>query len=296
MNILKSTLADRYGPALMLLFAATFWGVVWYPLRLMNAAGLSGPWQVLICYLSAIALLLIAFRPSAAGLFVDPGKLALMALMAGWTNLGFVMAMLEGTVVRALLLFYLSPVWTMLLGHYFLGERMTRISLVTLMVALFGSVLMIWEPGMEWIWPPKGTDIMALTAGFAFAVTNVLTRDLQQLGTRQKTLVSWIGVVVVSAVVIFLYTPEIPQVSTLVWGSAVALGLGGFFLTTLAVVYGISRMPVQRSAVILLFEILVGGVSAWLIVGETLDIEEWIGGTLILAAGFVAAVKGHREV
>lgn len=290
---MESTLADRHGPALMLLFSATFWGIVWYPLRLLYGAGLGGAWQVMVCYLAAIILLLIVARPGFEGILDHPYKLLLMAVAAGWTNLGFVLAMLEGTVVRALLLFYLSPVWTVALGHFLLGERVTRISLWTLPVGLVGSVLMIWEPGLEWHWPPHTADLLALSAGLAFAVTNVLTRELQSLGTRQKTLVSWVGVVVFSLVLILLTTPEIPDVPLSVWSGAVALGLGGFFLATLAVVYGISRMPVQRSAVILLFEILVGGVSAWLIVGEGMNIGEWIGGILILSAGFVAAVKGH---
>ena len=67
-----------------------------------------------------------------------------------------------------------------------------------------------------------------------------------------------------------------------------------FLLATLAVVYAVSRMPVQRSSVIMLFEIVVGAVSAWLVAGETLGLREWIGGAMIIAAG-VLAVHLHEE-
>ncbi|MGV6827135.1 MAG: DMT family transporter [bacterium] len=280
-------------PILSLIFAACFWGIVWYPLRLLNDAGIGGAWQVMTCYSAAILLLVVAFRPPMEGLLNQPGRLVLMAITAGWTNLGFVLAMLDGTVVRALLLFYLSPVWTILLGHYWLKERITPISMWTVPVALIGMVLMVWEPGLKWIWPPQTSDLLALTAGMAFAVTNVLTRELQYLGTRQKTLASWLGVIVLSLAFVLLFDPQVPQVEWQPWIGAVALGLFGFFGTTLAVIYGISRMPVQRSAVILLIEILVGGLTAWWIVGETMDGDEWIGGTMILIAGFVAAVWGQ---
>ena len=54
--------------------------------------------------------------------------------------------------------------------------------------------------------------------------------------------------------------------------------------------YGVTHMPVQKSAVILLLEILVGAISAWLLAAEILSLREWLGGLLILAAGFIAAI------
>ena len=41
----------------------------------------------------------------------------------------------------------------------------------------------------------------------------------------------------------------------------------------------------------MLFEIFAGGVSAWLLAGEAMGVQEWLGGGLILGAGFVAATR-----
>jgi drug/metabolite transporter (DMT)-like permease len=87
-----------------------------------------------------------------------------------------------------------------------------------------------------------------------------------------------------------------PRIEPAVWGAALLLGLLGFLLSTVAVTYGVSRMPVQRSAVIMLFELIVGAFSAWWLAGEGVSLRDWIGGGLILAAAMVAIlqVEGSR--
>lgn len=277
-------------PVLSLLFTAVFWGFVWYPLRLLEQAGLSGSWQMLVSYAAAIATLLLVRRPRLGGMAEHGFKLGVLALAAGWTNVGFVLAMLDGTVARALMLFYLSPLWTVVMGYLMLGERLARVTMVTLPLGLAGTLLMIWQPEMGSLWSLSMADGIAISAGFAFAVTNIYTRDLQMLGVRQKTLASWAGVVLVSIITLLLLGEPLPTVTVATWAGSAALGVFGFFLATLAVIYGVTHMPVQKSAVILLVEILVGALSAWLLASEMLSLREWLGGLLILTAGFIAAV------
>ena len=277
-------------PVLSLLFTATFWGVVWYPLRLLEQAGLSGSWQMLVSYVAAIATLLLVRRPVLAGMAEHVFKLVVLALAAGWTNVGFVLAMLDGTVARALMLFYLSPLWTVILGHWILGERLARVTIITLPLGLVGTLMMIWEHEVGSLWSLSMADGIAISAGLAFAVTNIYTRDLQMLGVRQKTLASWVGVILVSIITLVLLGEPLPTVTAATWIGSAALGVFGFFLATLAVIYGVTHMPVQKSAVILLVEILVGALSAWLLAGEMLTLQEWLGGLLILTAGFIAAI------
>lgn len=278
-------------PVLSLLFTAVFWGFVWYPLRLLEQAGLSGSWQMLVSYGAAIVTLLLVRRPEFKGMAGHGFKVAILALAAGWTNVGFVLAMLDGTVARALMLFYLSPLWTVILGHFLLGERLARVTLITLPLGLVGALLMIWQADVGSLWSLSKADGMAISAGFAFAVANVYTRDLQTLGVRQKTLISWAGVILVSLITLVSFAEPLPTASSLAWMGSVALGMFGFFIATLAVIYGVSHMPVQKSAVILLVEILVGALSAWLLANEILSIREWLGGLLILLAGFIAAIS-----
>jgi len=278
-------------PVLSLLFTAVFWGFVWYPLRMLEQAGLSGSWQMLVSYGAAVVVLLLICRPALKEITGHGFKVAVLMLAAGWTNVGFVLAMLDGTVARVLILFYLSPLWTVILGYLLLREKLARETLITLPLGLAGTLLMIWQAEMGSLWSLSKTDGIAISAGFAFAVANVYTRDLQTLGVRQKTLISWLGVILVSVGTLVLFAESLPIASATAWMGSAALGVFGFFLATLAAVYGVTNMRVQKSAVILLMEILVGALSAWLLANEILSMREWLGGMLILLAGFIAAIS-----
>lgn len=280
-------------PIAALLLGAIFWGLVWYPLRLLEEAGLAGPWQTLVSYTGAALALLLFMRIDWGAWRRHPAILLVLALVAGWTNVAFVLAILDGTVVRVLLFFYLSPIWASILGVLLLGERLDRVTMLVLPTGILGAVVMLWTPEMAELFTGEGlvlSDWLALSSGMAFAITNVLTRQLQDIDVRNKTLIYWLGVILVSVFVLIPSGMPIPDVDREIWFYSLLLGILGFSVITLAVVYAVTRMPVQRSAIILLFEILVGGISAWLIAGEQMTVQEWVGGFLILVSGFYAAI------
>jgi drug/metabolite transporter (DMT)-like permease len=56
-----------------------------------------------------------------------------------------------------------------------------------------------------------------------------------------------------------------------------------------AVQYGVTHMPVYRSAVILLFELVAAAVSTQWLSSEIIEPAEWLGGALILTAAYLSA-------
>jgi drug/metabolite transporter (DMT)-like permease len=102
-------------------------------------------------------------------------------------------------------------------------------------------------------------------------------------------------VVLVAVLWIAFSHAVLPQVSGAIYLGAIALGLCGFLLMTVTVQFGVTRMPVHRSAVILLFELVVGAISSLLLTDETVLAREWIGGGMIIAAAWLAARIHARE-
>jgi len=282
------------GPVLGLLYGATFWGVVWYPSRLLEESGVHGAWLTLVAYGAAFVVFAPFSRLSLDGIRHQPGEVVALILSAGWTNVAFVLAVLEGEVVRVVLLFYLSPVWTVLLGRFLLNEALSGRTLIMLCLGLGGSLVMLWDPTVGRV-PLNRADLLALSAGFAFAVNNVMTRRITGLGVRAKTHLAWLGVIVIATLFIQVRPVAVPDVAPIVWVATIALGLGGFMLSTLAVVYGVSHMPVQRSAMIMLFELVVSALSAWWLAGEVVSTREWAGGGLIIAAALIAIFQEDSE-
>ena len=290
----KST--QTFLPVLSLLITSTLWGVVWYPLRLLEQQGLDGLWTSLISYSSAMLLGAFWLWQDRQPWRKHPGALLLMMLAAGWCNVAFIVAVLDGTVVRVLLLFYLSPFWSLLLGWLVLGERPHSTGWLVFVFAVAGALIMLWDPSIGMPWPTSLSDWLAASSGFAFSVNNVLVRRMGNVSLRTKGAVSWLGVVVVAAAGIVVMHQPLPQVASSVIGAAMVLGWLGFVIMTLTVIYGVTHMPVHRSAIILLFELVAGAVSSLWLTEEVVLPREWLGGALILLSAWFAASAQKAEM
>ncbi len=282
-------------PVLSLLLAGTLWGLFWYPLRLLDDVGLGGLWTTLIGYGAALICALPWAWRHWKEIQRNLAVAVLLGFASGWCNMAFILAMIDGTVVRVLLLFYLSPLWAVILAYFLLGERPSRTSLTVLLVAMCGAVMMLWSPKFGFPWPESRSDWLALSSGFAFALSNVLVRKAQDLSIGSKMTAAWWGAVVLAAGWLAFIDADIPQVTTGAWMGAIAFGLFGLVVVTLAVQYGVSNMPVHRSAVILLFELVVGAVSALILTDEVVRTVEWIGGACILLAAWISAREGQHK-
>lgn len=284
-------------PLAALLVGATFWGTLWYPLRLLEARGLEGPWASLFIYTAAAAIGLsgLCFRRGASA-WPGSGSIVVLALASGWCNVAFIVAVLEGHVLRVMLLFYLAPLWTVLLARLLLGEVLSPRARVTMVLAMAGAVIMLWDPQTGIPWPADVADWLALSSGFAFALSNVTVRRLQQVPVWNKCLIAWGGVVLVAAAWLLIPggTPPPVDVAAMAW--AAAIGVFGMVLMTFAVLYGVTHLPAHRAAVILLFELVIAAISAQWLTDESVRSNEWFGGVLILLAGWYAARSQAVEV
>jgi drug/metabolite transporter (DMT)-like permease len=210
-------------------------------------------------------------------------------LAAGWTNIAFVEAVLEGNILRVLLLFYLSPLWATLMARAFLREHITRMGFASLAIAMAGALLMLWNPVLGAPWPQGKADWMALTAGFAFALSNTVTRKLHDVSIEAKVLSVWSGVSIVALAMIAIFSLPMPQPSFSIFTGAVALGVFGILLMTLLVQYGVTHMPVHRSAVLALIELVAGAISQQVLTDEVVTVREWVGGGLIVIGAYLSA-------
>lgn len=281
--------AQHLLPVVSLLFSATLWGIVWYPLRMLEGSGLAGVWTSLISYAAALTVSLWVLYRERRDLRGNVLYLVMMSIAAGWCNVAFIMAVLDGTVVRVLLLFYLSPFWAVCLGWLMLDERLDGPSMLVFVVAVCGAMIMLWDETIGLPWPRNHADWLAVSSGFAFALSNVYVRKMQHVGVWVKSVSSWLGVVLVALAWIAFNNVGVPEVDATIILFALLLGLGGFLVMTVTVQYGVSRMPLHRSAVILLFEVVVGAVSALLLTDEVVLLREWLGGGMIVLAAWLAA-------
>ena len=270
-------------PIFSLLFGAFVWGIIWYPYRLMANAGVSGIYSSLYVFILTIAIALPYFFITKKKVPIWSKDFWLLALVAGYTNISYVLAVIDGEVVRVMLLFYLSPVWTIFLAHFMLNEDTQKRHYIAVFISLIGAFIMFWEPGYL-IHLDSKSDWLALSSGLGFAITNVMTRKHEHMTVNQKALAIWLGVIVVAMICIMFNKNALPTLDFFrpvdaAIMMAIALSL---FLSTLLVQFGVTQIKAVEASSFFLFEIVVAAISSYFLVGESIAFNEWLGGIFII--------------
>ena len=275
-----------------LLAGATVWGLIWHPFRVLEGMAVSAALGATLTYFVALLLGYPLLRHKLAG--VRPGwMLASIALVSGGCNLGYVLATVHGEVMRVLLLFYLAPLWTVLLARLLLREKVSPPGTAVIGLSLAGAVVMLWQPRLGLPLPDNGAEWMGLVAGFLFAFANVLIRKAHELPIELKSMAVFAGVVVTGLAVLPFEPGPIVFPSAAGW---LLVGLVGLVLlaTNLFVQYGLTHTSANRAIVIFLFELVVAAFSSWLLAGEAMTPQEWLGGAMIVAASLFSGKLAAR--
>ena len=278
------------------LSGALVWGLIWYPYRVLQETGVSGPLATLITYLLAMLcgafMLPRVWRELRLYYKVRAGWWAVgLVLSAGWANLGYVLAMLHGEVMRVLLLFYLAPLWTILFSYWLLGERLNRYGYLVIALSFSGAVIMLWEPQLGLPLPQNLSEWIGLTAGMSFALSNVVSRRAAHLNVESKSYSVLLGTVLLAVPLLWWQQDGMPaQLLALGAYNWLILGLLGITLcaTGYAVQYGVTNLLSNRAMLLFLFELVVAAISSYFLADEAMQLRDWLGALLIISASLLS--------
>ncbi len=285
------------------------WGLIWYPYRLLQEAGVPGTLATSITYLLAMLCGMLMLpgiwrelrpqgeRRGCKGLtpqqHTQPKAGAwavLLVLSAGWTNFGYVLAVLYGEVMRVLLLFYLAPLWTILFSYWLLGERLDRYGYLVISLSFSGALVMLWKPHLGLPLPQNTAEWIGLSAGMAFALSNVVSRRAAHLSLQAKSYSVWLGTALLS-VLLSLWqgglSDRIVEINAHVWLMLVLVGIV-LCCSTFALQYAIAHLPANRAIVLFLFELVVAAASSYFLADEAMELREWLGALLIISASLLS--------
>jgi len=269
-----------------LLMSAASWGLIWYPYRCLNVQGVSGLTASMLTYVLALLMGLPLYWREFASVWRHKWVWLVLALSAGITNTGYVLAVIHGEVMRVALLFYLAPLWTVLFSRLMLRERLSVMGYWVMALSMTGAVVMLWHTDGRWPLPNNVSEWLGLLAGMSFAFSNVWARKVEQVSLGAKALAIWIGCTLLPVLGEFnsgLHPLAVLHYSWMVWSELGAVALT-MFAATLLMQNGLTRVAANRAIVILLFELVVTALSAWWLAGEMLVGKEWVGAAMIMTA------------
>lgn len=283
-------------PVLALALNAFTWGVSWWPLRWMEARGLHPLWATTLIYALAV-LVITAWRPRAWGELLRTPSLWWLVLASGTTNAAFNWAVTIGDVVRVVMLFYLTPLWTVLLARVLLGERLTPVAGFRIALALAGALVVLWPASGGGLPLPRSLpDWLGVIGGLSFALNNVmLRREAHRSDAARAIAMFGGGVFVAGALAVALGavgSVPAPPAPGLAWIAGCAALSLAFLAGNLALQYGAARLPANTTAVIMVSEVLFASASAVLLGAGSLTPTLALGGALIIGAALLAAARG----
>ena len=292
--------------ALALVFNALVWGLSWWPFRQLEAQGIHPLWATVMVYVPTGVVIAMA-RPHAIGQILRSRLLWVLMLAAGTTNAAFNWATVVGDVVRVVLLFYLMPLWSVLLARWLLKESLTLVAGIRMALALVGAGIVLAAPGVGGVpgvpLPQSLADWLGLLGGFAFALNNVMLKRAAHLPEEGRVLSMFVGGAVVAVVLAAALSAQgdiaWPWASGVAarpwWVPALVLTLSALFLcSNLALQFGAVRLPVAVSSVLMLSEVLFASVSAALLGAGHITGSLLLGGALIVfTAGWAAREASH---
>jgi drug/metabolite transporter (DMT)-like permease len=278
------------GPTAAVATASLLWGLYWVPVRALQDAGLGAlAAAILLNIAGAVIMLPFLFRNGRPGLKSLPAGIVVGIAMALYS-----VALGLTTVANAALLFYLTPLWSTILGIVTGIERPGWSRAAALLLSLAGLWLIL---GGDGILPALGNagDIAALISGLLWSVGSMWLFG----GTRNDTIpvCFWsmiAGALMIGGMLLFTATPPVATIEL----SALPLPfiLGGAMLVLLLVltVRGARDLPPARVGILLMGEIVVGIGSAAMFAGEIPSPATVAGGLAVIGAAFIEIFGGMK--
>ena len=271
------------------LYAGAIWGIFWLPLRAINEAGVHGMWSSVIWFaVPAVILLPMALHrwDSIKSGGID---LQITAFLSGLALLFYTLAFLYTDVIRAMLLYYLTPIWSTLLAALFLGEKITVQRIIAIFFAVMG-MLIIFGLGLNFPIPRNLGDWMGICSGIVWAVAIVRIRKYENHSAIDMTVGFFLWSLVIALIACLALVshkpPTISQTqSILPWlfPFMALLVIPGAF----ASLWGPKFVSPGLASLLMMTEIIFGSITAALFANEPFGLREMAGIVLISSASLV---------
>jgi drug/metabolite transporter (DMT)-like permease len=285
-------------PVLALVFNAFTWGVSWWPFRQMQALGLHPLWATALIY-TLVAVVLAAWRPTALRDVLRTPALWVLVLASGSTNAAFNWGVTSGDVMRVVLLFYLMPLWALMLARWLLHEPLRPGAVLRAALALGGAMVILWPADGGWPLPHRLADWLGLIGGIAFALNNTMLRREARREASSRALAMFVGGAVIgtstalAGATVGVALPAWGQATA--WIAWVSLLAVWFVVSNLALQFGAARLRSGTTAVVMVSEVLFASVSAVWLGAASLQASTLWGGALIAAAALLAGWQEARR-
>ena len=280
--------------AIALAISAGAWGIYWLPQRILEEGGLTGGWGTIAQMIIGVILLLpIAIWRKVKGKTTGL-EIPLTGFLIGGGFICYALSFLLTDVVRALILFYMTPIWTTIFEILFLKKRPGLERVLTLSLAL-GGLWIVFSKQTIIPLPENSGDWLALAGGALFSAGLVRLELIKTDGVFPIIFSFFFFGTIFNIVAGFLlkeYLGPVPPIEAFVSMALFLIIISVFYFipTGIVIFWSPSKLGAGLCSILFLSEIVVGVITSSILTNEPFGWREITGSTLIVVGGVLAVV------
>ena len=248
-------------------------------------------WRSLFFIMVVFFFLLISYKKKIFRAFYNsgiPGIFGGIILSSGFC--GYVFAMYNTTVANTNFIIQTQTIFLAIFGYFFLKEKISKITLVSIFLAISGIILMVGsdlEPGQ------MSGNLAAFIMPVSFAILILIIRKYPNVDMVPLQLYAGITAMIIGYIIAGKINISAHDIFLGFLAGFFQLGFG-FILITI----GARSTPSAIVGIIMLTEAVLGPFWAWLFINENSSFMVLIGGTIVIIAvllQFYTSIKNENQ-
>ncbi len=275
------------------------WGLYWLPLRSIEDAGIVGSWSIVFVNACPLLILvpLLLFNLDQLKIYSKPIFFAGFMIGAAFTF--YANGLVETSVIRATLLFYLSPIWSTIIGIIWLKERLTIARVISIIIALLGLIFLLYNFDNQENKALNFGDFSSVLSGLFWALGASILKKWSKVPILSLTTVVYFSTSILSILLaIIVYEAAIPSFSLIMENFVLAFTWSVIvLLPSFCIIFRISQILFPgRVGILMMSEVVVAVISAKIFLPEEqMFVLQWVGAIAILTAGLIEIVFGYNK-
>ena len=285
--------------SLIIVVSSCAWGLYWLPLRSIEQSGIVGSWSIVLVNACPLIILVPLIFFNLDKLKKYPKPIFFAGIMIGAAFTFYANGLVQTSVIRATLLFYLSPIWSTIIGIIWLNERLTIARVISIIVALIGLILLLYDFRNQETVILNFGDFSSILSGLFWALGASILKKWSKLPIIPLTAIVYFSTTSLSILLAtIVYKAPIPSLALIgqnfstafIWSVIV-------LLPSFCIIFRISQILFPgRVGILMMSEVAVAVISAKILLPEEqMVILQWIGASAILLAGIVEIIFGYSK-
>ena len=285
--------------SLIIVVSSCAWGLYWLPLRSIEQSGIVGSWSIVLVNACPLIILVPLIFFNLDKLKKYPKPILFAGIMIGAAFTFYANGLVETSVIRATLLFYLSPIWSTIIGIIWLNERLTIARVISIIVALIGIIFLLYDFRDQETVILNFGDFSSILSGLFWALGASILKKWSNLPIIPLTAIVYFSTTSLSILLaIVVYKAPIPSLALIgqnfpiafIWSVIV-------LLPSFCIIFRISQILFPgRVGILMMSEVAVAVISAKILLPEEqMVVLQWIGALAILLAGVVEIIFGFSK-